>query len=127
MNSEKYPFEEEWPIEGFPLNKEKGQFVQIRICSCTQTKPPYKDYPPTDSFHPGVYKWWEVHLCFRPYTSEASRDGSYMTLHGKTGRKLKAPNQSRCIARFETKEEAKFFTHKLHQSEKQINFFACFP
>ena len=28
---EEYPFQENWPIEGFALNDNTGQFVQIRI------------------------------------------------------------------------------------------------
>ena len=122
MQSE-YPFQQDWPIEGFPLNHGLGNFVQIRAISTGRARPPYKGYPQTT---PGrsSYDWWEVHLCFRPYSSESvSPDGSYITITGKSGRTLKERNFSRCIARFKTKDEAYAFIHKLHQSEKKENFW----
>ncbi len=102
---EGYPFEESWPIEGFALNDNTGKFVQIRIVYEIE-----KD-------------WWEVRLCFRPYSSETTTKPPHIEMRGKSGRLLERKDEHRCIARFATKEEASAFTHKLHQSEKKSNFF----
>ena len=102
---ERYPFQENWPIEGFALNDNTGQFVQIRIIQSE--------------------KGWEVRLCFRPYTEAA--EPPYIEMRGKSGRLLKEKWESRCIARFATEKEAYAFTHKLHQNEKKSNFFGNFP
>ncbi len=117
----KYPFQEDWPVEGFLLNKDLGKFVQIRAVPTCRAKPPYKGYPQT----PGCssYDWWEVHLCFRPYSAKRVSDGPHITITGKSGRTLKERDFSRCIARFKTEDEALAFTHKLHQSEKKANFW----
>ncbi len=134
MNDEEYPYQDDWPVEGFPLNDETAHFVQIRTIKCTQAMPPYKGYPSTEERRLGkkryksrnnqdvVYEWWEVRLCFRPYNKEVpppEKSKSFITMHGKSGRELKYKQFSRCIARFETQDEARLFTHKLHQSEKK--------
>ncbi len=122
---EDYPFEEDWPIEGFALNKDTGKFVQIRIAQCASAIPPYRGYPSAE--HKGSYVWWEVRLCFRPYTPKSDPKSPYIEIKGKSGHLLPEKNAYRCIARFATKEEAYAFTHKLHQSKKKSNFFVDFP
>ena len=122
---EGYPFQENWPIEGFVLNDNTGQFVQIRIVNVLRAKPPYRGYPSESTG--GVYVWWEVRLCFRPYTEKTAPKPPYIEMRGKSGRLLKEKSESRCIARFATEKEAYAFTHKLHQSEKKSNFFGNFP
>ncbi len=116
MIDKKYPFREDWPVEGFSIDS--SGFVQIRVKSVLQAKPPYKGYPPANKT--GAYQWWEVHVCFQ--TSKRS-DKATCIIRGKSGRVLKERRESRCIARFETKEEADFFVHKMHQSKEKENFF----
>ena len=121
--SSKYPFEKDWPVEGFPIDHDRGKFVQIRaVGPIVQGKPPYKGYPEGEKGC-GYYKWWEVQLSFRPYNPKTSPDGSYVTVTGKSGRTLKERWVGRCIARFKTEAEAFAFTHKLHQSEKKAFFW----
>lgn len=119
-----YPFRSSWPVEGFPMTE--SEFVQIRVVQYTHAMPPRKGYPHMEGSQ-GVYQWYEVRLCFRPYDSiNRSINGSYLEKYSKPGRKLKLGNESQCIARFETREEADFFVHKLHQSKSKKIFFNDF-
>lgn len=124
---EKYPFEPDWPVEGFPMDE--SDFVQIRIHPDSAIKPPQKDYPQKNRYEK-VYEWYEVFLCFRPSGKNETTDdrAKYLeTYNRKSGRKVKSRSAKQCIARFKTEEEAKFFVHKLYQSKKEGVFFDDFP
>ena len=125
---EKYPFQNDWPIEGFAM--EKSEFVQFRIVSVLRAKPPFKGYSPKESV-PKQYKtfeWWEVRICFRPYSQGKGlpRSGKYLEIRNHQGRLLQEKGVSQCIARFETESEACAFMNKLHQSKYTKNFFVNF-
>lgn len=117
----RYPHENSWPVEGFPMDK--SEFVQIRLLQFVHGSPPRKGYP---SEHPGgAYVWYEVHLCFRPYAPGQNVSGNYIEVYNKSGRKLKPCWKSQCIARFDDRDEARLFIHKMHQSrhlQKRVFF-----
>ncbi len=123
-DSECYPYKDSWPIEGFTMAE--NQFVQFRIRGpIVQARPPQKDYPPDQKGFSTrqsdfTYTWHEIHVSFNlgapagnPY---ANPDGKYAEVYAKSTRKLKPKGSSQCIARFQTREEAEIFMHKMHQS-----------
>ncbi|MDA8022476.1 MAG: hypothetical protein MPK05_05785 [Gammaproteobacteria bacterium] len=96
-----YPFQDSWPIEGFPMDE--APWVQIRIKQ------------------PSESTYWEVRLYFWPTKNESDNIRVQMT--NKAGKVLEPHRITQCIARFETKEEAYHFVHQMHQSKNKKHLF----